>query len=65
VGAAPIRKDTLEYFSQLGIFINEMYGMSESTGSITASTDEAHDWGACGWQIPGSQVRCFKVDLTT
>jgi long-chain-fatty-acid--CoA ligase ACSBG len=61
-GAAPIRVDTLEYFGQLGLFINEVYGMSECCGACTFSTDEAHQWGSCGWEIPGVEVRAFLVD---
>merc|ERR1739846_19554 len=61
-GAAPIRVDTVEYFGSLGIYVNECYGMSESTGAVTVSSDEAHDWGSCGWQLPGSEVKIFKVD---
>merc|ERR1711920_48599 len=61
-GAAPIRVDTVQYFGSLGIYINEMYGMSESTGVVTCSTDQAHEWGSCGWQLPSTQVRIFKVD---
>merc|ERR1712190_67933 len=60
-GAAPIRVDTVEYFGTLGIYINEVYGMSESAGCVTMSTDQAHAWGSCGWQFPGSEVKCFKV----
>merc|ERR1712045_565890 len=61
-GAAPIRVDTVEYFSSLGIYINELYGMSESTGAVTVSSDQAHDWSCCGWKMPGSEVKIFKVD---
>merc|ERR1740129_2472982 len=61
-GAAPIRVDTLEYYGSLGIYINEVYGMSESTAAATLSTDQAHQWGSCGWQFPGTEVKCFKVD---
>lgn len=61
-GAAPIRVDTLEYFGQLGIDINEVYGMSECTGASTWSLNEAHQWGSCGWEMPGIEVRVFKVD---
>jgi len=60
-GAAPIRVDTLEYYSSLGIYINEMYGMSESTAAATISTDQAHQWGSCGWQLPGTEVKVFKI----
>lgn len=61
-GAAPISTETLEYFGQLGIQVNECYGMSESTGATTFSTDNAHLWGSCGWALPGMEVKCFIVD---
>merc|ERR1712093_201080 len=61
-GAAPVRVDTLEYFGSIGIQINEVYGMSECTGACTISLLEAHQWGACGWEVPGVEVRVFKVD---
>lgn len=61
-GAAPIAKETLEYFGALGIQINEVYGMSECTGATTLSTDEAHLWGSCGWAVPGTEVKCFSVN---
>lgn len=61
-GAAPIRVDTLEYFGSLGLGINEVYGMSECAGACTFSTDKAHQWGSCGYQLPGIEVKAFKVD---
>lgn len=61
-GAAPITVDTLTYFGQLGIQINEVYGMSECTGATTFSTAEAHLWGSCGWEMPGTEVKIFQVD---
>merc|ERR1712139_278461 len=61
-GAAPIRVDTLEYFGSLGIQINEVYGMSECTGACTFSLNEAHQWGSCGFELPGIEVRCFKME---
>merc|ERR1711933_604182 len=61
-GAAPIRVDTLEYFGSLGLTINEVYGMSECTGAATLSTPSAHQWGSCGYEMPGVEVRAFKVD---
>ena len=63
-GAAPIRVDTLQYFGSLGITINEVYGMSESCAACTVSTDRAHVWGSCGFQLPGVEVKAFKVDPT-
>ena len=58
-GAAPITVETLEYFGQLGIQINEVYGMSECTGATTWSTDRWYKWGSCGFEMSGTQV---KVD---
>lgn len=40
-GAAPITKDTLEFFLSLDIPVYELYGMSESTGPHTISLPEA------------------------
>jgi len=61
-GAAPIRVDTLEYFGSLGLWINEVYGMSECTGACTVSIDQAHAWGSCGFEMAGVEVKSFKVD---
>lgn len=36
--------------------------MSECTGACTFSLHEAHQWGSCGWEIPGIEVRAMKVD---
>lgn len=40
-GAAPITKDTLEFFLSLDIPLHEIYGMSESSGPHTISLPEA------------------------
>lgn len=40
-GAAPITKDTLEFFFSLDIPLYELYGMSESTGPHSMSKAEA------------------------
>jgi len=61
-GAAPIRVDTLEYFASIGINIYELYGMSECAGASTLSIKEKFQWGSCGSEIPGYEVRIFKVD---
>jgi len=52
----------LEFFGSLGIQINEVYGMSECTGACTFSTDQVHQWGSCGFQMPGFEVKSFTVD---
>ena len=60
-GAAHMTKDVLSYFGSLGINVNEVYGMSESTGAVTWSTDAAHQWGTVGFEMPGTEVKCFKL----
>merc|ERR1712127_481102 len=45
-------------------YLNELYGMSECTGAITLSTDECHEWGSCGYALPGCEVKAFIVDPT-
>merc|ERR1712165_648851 len=37
-----------------------MYGMSESTGVTTLSTDLTHRWGSCGFAPAGIEVKIFK-----
>lgn len=64
-GAAPISTDTLEYFGQLGIQINEVYGMSENCGATTFSTDNCHVWGSCGFEIPGLEVKVMDAEKKT
>merc|ERR1719461_1804629 len=56
-GAAPITVEVLEYFGQLGIQINEVYGMSECTGATTWSSSTFHKWGSCGFEMPGTEVK--------
>lgn len=41
-GSAPISKETLEYFMSLNMPLMELYGMSESSGPHTVSTN--HDF---------------------
>lgn len=41
-GAAPISKETLNYFMSLNIPIMEMYGMSESSGPHYVSCNEEY-----------------------
>lgn len=51
-GAAPITKDTLEFFLSLDIPLYELYGMSESSGPHTISLPEAFRLTRL--------VRCFR-----
>ena len=53
-GAAPISQDILEYFASIDIVINEFYGMSETTGVITASLPSDYRWGSVGKPLIGT-----------
>ncbi|MCI4392639.1 hypothetical protein PGIGA_G00148130 [Pangasianodon gigas] len=61
-GAAPITKDTLEYFMSLNIPIYELYGMSESTGPHTMSCSDSFCIMSCGKVIPGCKTKLDKPD---
>ncbi|MEQ2188121.1 hypothetical protein GOODEAATRI_011677, partial [Goodea atripinnis] len=61
-GAAPITKDTLEFFLSLDIPLYELYGMSETTGPHTISTPEAFKLTSCGKEIPGCKTKLHSPD---
>lgn len=56
-GAAPIRKETLEYFSSLDIPIFDLYGMSECTGPMTISYPGCWRVGTSGKPFPGTALQ--------
>lgn len=55
--AAPISRDTLEFFLALGIPVLEVYGMSECTGPATYSPPERYRTGKCGVCLPGAELK--------
>lgn len=55
--AAPIAKETLDFFGSLGVLINEVYGMSECTGPASMSTPDKFRVGWVGWALPGGEVK--------
>uniref|UniRef100_W5LB37 Long-chain-fatty-acid--CoA ligase ACSBG2 n=1 Tax=Astyanax mexicanus TaxID=7994 RepID=W5LB37_ASTMX len=61
-GAAPITKETLEFFLSLDLPVYELYGMSESTGPHTISLPNAFRLTSCGKVIPGCQTKLFSPD---
>ncbi|KAK9408896.1 long-chain-fatty-acid-CoA ligase ACSBG2-like [Crotalus adamanteus] len=61
-GAAPITKDTLEFFLSLDIVIYELYGMSESSGPHTVSHQASYRMASCGKEITGFRTMLFKPD---
>lgn len=55
--AAPISRDTLEFFLSLGLPICEVYGMSECTGPATASLPSRYRTGKAGFTLPGAELK--------
>ncbi|XP_068176512.1 long-chain-fatty-acid--CoA ligase ACSBG2-like [Antennarius striatus] len=60
--AAPISKDTLEFFLSLNIPLYEIYGMSESTGPHTVSLPGIFKLTSCGKEIPGCKTKLHNPD---
>lgn len=55
-GAAPIARDTSEFFLSLGIPIYEFYGLSETSAPATQSLPGAYHTGRAGVPLPGTDV---------
>lgn len=55
--AAPISKETLEFFLSLNIPLYEIYGMSESSGPATLSYSDHFRLGKAGTPMDGTQVK--------
>jgi long-subunit acyl-CoA synthetase (AMP-forming) len=55
--AAPISRDTLEFFLSLGLPICEVYGMSECTGPATMSLPKRYRTGKAGFALPGMELK--------
>ncbi|KAM9821992.1 long-chain-fatty-acid--CoA ligase ACSBG2-like [Syngnathus typhle] len=61
-GSAPISKETLEYFMSLNMPLLELYGMSESSGPHTVSTNDDFHINSCGKVMPGCKVKLDNQD---
>ncbi|KAK3607857.1 hypothetical protein CHS0354_038285 [Potamilus streckersoni] len=61
-GAAPITKDTLEFFASLDIPLLEVYGMSECTGPHTISISSCFCLTSCGKEMIGVRTKLEKPD---
>ncbi|KAG7276698.1 hypothetical protein CRUP_006877 [Coryphaenoides rupestris] len=61
-GAAPMTKETLEYFMSLNIPLLELYGMSESSGPHTLSLTEDYYIMSCGRVMTGCKTKLDKQD---
>ncbi|KAM7019001.1 long-chain-fatty-acid--CoA ligase ACSBG2-like isoform 2-T2 [Tautogolabrus adspersus] len=62
-GAAPITKDTLDFFMSLNIPVMELYGMSECTGPHTLSLNNQYRITSCGKVMPGCKTKLVNQDM--
>ncbi|XP_068131906.1 long-chain-fatty-acid--CoA ligase ACSBG1 [Hyperolius riggenbachi] len=61
-GAAPLSKETLEFFLGLNIILYEAYGMSETSGPHVMSGPYTHRFQCCGKVVPGCQMKLHNED---
>ncbi|MEV5840175.1 long-chain fatty acid--CoA ligase [Nocardia sp. NPDC052112] len=57
VGAAPVPPQVIEFFHALGIPLQEIYGLSETTGLITMTRADEVKLGSVGRALPGMEIR--------
>jgi long-chain acyl-CoA synthetase len=55
--AAPISPEILEFFSGLGIIVNEVYGQSEDSGPTTVTVPGQTVYGSVGPPFPNTEVK--------
>jgi long-chain acyl-CoA synthetase len=56
-GAAPIPVAVLEFLASIGLVVTEVWGLSETTGAATLSTDDAFAPGTVGPAGPAVELR--------
>ena len=56
-GAAPIAPEVLEFFASLDILIQEVYGLSESTGALSFNFKGRIRVGSVGTPLPGVELK--------
>ena len=67
-GAAPLPKKTADFFFDLNLFINNVFGMSETAGPMTGMMKENfpfYDLKSAGVALPGSEAILVNVDPKT
>jgi long-chain acyl-CoA synthetase len=55
--AAPLPIEVTRFFAGLGVAILDVYGMTETTGAVTANTNDAFKLGTVGRPFPGVEIR--------
>lgn len=61
-GAAPMNKDTIIGFNNLGIALTQGYGLTETSPVISAETDKEKNPGSVGLALPSLQAKIDHPD---
>jgi long-chain acyl-CoA synthetase len=56
-GGSPLNRQLALFYSGIGIFIHDGYGLTETGGGITAQPVEREKHGTVGRPLPGTEVR--------
>ena len=64
-GAAPLKKNTKEFFLSMDVYINNFYGLSETTGGVTGllvKNLKYYDPTSCGQPLLGVEIKIDEKD---
>jgi long-chain acyl-CoA synthetase len=56
-GAAPVKKEMLEFFDACGVLILEGYGSTETSAVVSANAPDDFKFGTVGKPLPGTDVK--------
>jgi long-chain acyl-CoA synthetase len=56
-GGAPLGKELAEWYAQIGLYIHEGYGLTETSPVISVNSPRAHKLGTVGLPLSNVQVR--------
>ena len=61
-GGAPLKKIYARYYRNMGFNLIEGYGLSETTGPITVSSDKNNIMGSIGKPLTGNEVKLTDIN---